>query len=151
MAKNVFLDTCFIIHELEEGQEKRLEEFLKENNVFVTSFNHEELMHVTRDIHSIKKSLKRLLDSDAMKIFSVPVSPGNSEAEKEYVESIDAELLKLVPDPSDAVLIAAALKHNADVLTRDKHHIFKAVLENNLKDSGIQVYNDISTYLSDFK
>lgn len=140
----IFLDTCFIIYELEEGKEKRLEEFCRRDDIFVTSFNIAELEHVSKNIPAIEKPLRRLLKSGAIKIFEVPVMPGEKEKEEIYANNADEKILKIIRDPSDAVLIAAAIKNKADVITRDKHHIFKVALENELSNYDIAVYNDIS-------
>lgn len=144
--RTVLLDTCFIIYELDNGKEKKLENFLKNHEAYITSFNFLELKHVAHKQEHIHKALKRLLDSDTLKVISIDVKPGEREKEVIYANKTDSKILQIIQDPSDAVLIAAAIKSRSDVLTRDKHHIFKAVLENQLKEYKIQVYNDINTY-----
>ncbi|MBW2968399.1 hypothetical protein KY362_08015, partial [Candidatus Woesearchaeota archaeon] len=67
------------------------------------------------------------------------VSPGDREGEKSYVQRFDPEILRLVPDASDAVLLVLALKIRADVLTKDKHHLFTTAAENYLKEYGVRV------------
>jgi len=141
----ILLDTCFIIYELEEGEEKRLEEFCRRDDVFVASFNIAELEHVSKNIPAIEKPLRRLLKSEAIKILEIPVSPGEREAEKKFANDTDEKILRIMQDPSDAVLIAAAIRNKADVITRDKHHIFKTALENELNEYKIAVYKDISS------
>jgi len=141
----ILLDTCFIIYELQEGEEKRFEEFCRRDDVFVTSFNIAELEHVSKNIPAIEKPLRRLLKSGAIKILEISVSPGEQEVEEKFANDADEKILRIIHDPSDAVLIAAAIKNKADVITRDKHHIFKTALENELNQYKIAVYNDVSS------
>jgi len=75
--------------------------------------------------------------------YEVPVSPGSSYNEKEFVSSIDGELLKHIADPSDAVLAAAAVTLKGDILTRDKHHLFTSDLSNYFENVGVRVLNNL--------
>jgi len=136
----ILLDTCFIIHNL--AHHKNFER-LKGQAVAITSFNIEELLHIEHKLdHSIRKLIRRFLKKMDFKILELPIHPGEFESERKFVNSIDSELLEKVGDPSDAVLIAAAIKTNSIVLTKDKHHLFTAELEEFLKKYNLKVYKD---------
>ncbi len=137
----VLVDTCFFIDELQHHHDKELE------NLAMTSFNAEELVHVAHRLpekHHIRKFLKK----SKMLIVDIPVSPGDAKAEKEFVNSIDPDLLELIADPSDAVLIAAALQTSSHVLTKDKHHLFTTTLENYLEGHTIRVFKEYKDFLA---
>jgi uncharacterized Fe-S center protein len=68
------------------------------------------------------------------------VSPGDTVAERSFVRSIEPDLLKHIADPSDAVLIAAAIKTRSVIYTKDKHHLFTTKLENYLNVYNIKVF-----------
>jgi predicted nucleic acid-binding protein len=70
------------------------------------------------------------------------VSPGDREGERKFIQDFDNELFGIIPDPSDAVLLVAALRTKTNVLTRDKHHLFTTKLENYISEAGIKVYNN---------
>ena len=74
-------------------------------------------------------------------IIDIPVHPGNWEDEHRFVSSILPELDLVEHDPSDAVILAAAIKTHADILTRDKHDMFNVRLENFLNKYNINVLN----------
>ena len=142
-AKDLILfDTCFVISILEHH--KHLDK-LKDKKIAITSFNMEELMHVEHKLnHETKKMIRNFLKNQNFCILNIPVHPGNYEEEKSFVNSIDEDLLKKTHDPSDAVLIAAAIKTGSTILTKDKHHIFTSVLEEFLKKYGLKVYKDLN-------
>lgn len=142
-AKNLILfDTCFVINILEHH--KHLNK-LKDKNLGITSFNIEELVHIEHRLKpEDKRMIRKFLKHPCFCIVEIPVHPGNREEERSFVNSIDEELLKKVPDPSDAVLIAAAIKARAIVLTKDKHHLFTVVLEEFLKKYDLKVYKDLN-------
>lgn len=142
-AKNlILLDTCFVINILEHH--KHLDK-LKNERVGMTSFNIEELLYVEHNLkHEDKKMIREFLKHPCFCIIEVPVHPGDFREEIRFVRSIDGELLKKVGDPSDAVLIAVAIKTNSIVLTKDKHHLFTIVLEEFLKKYGLKVYKDLN-------
>jgi hypothetical protein len=130
-------DTCFFISTLEH-QHHLDKPFL------LTSFNAEELVHVSHRLHeNLKHSIRKFLHNppSSFAILDLPIHPGNRDHEREFVASVEPELLKKVPDPSDAVLIAAAIKAHTNVFTRDKHHLYTVVLENFLQRYGIVVAN----------
>ncbi|MBD3209432.1 PIN domain-containing protein [Candidatus Woesearchaeota archaeon] len=140
----VLLDTCFIIDVFHHHKEKEL--LNKKHEFAITSFNAEELEHVIKKVKdkSIKERIRKFFkDNKAIKVLDVPVHPGNTKQEKTYVQTIDPYLAQDVPDPSDAVLIAAAIKTRSKVVTKDKHHLFTAVLEKYLKRWGITILKDL--------
>lgn len=142
-AKNLILfDTCFVISILEHH--KHLDK-LKDKNVSLTSFNVEELLHVEHKLsHEDKTLIRKFLKHPNFSILEIPVHPGNWKEEVDFVSSVDKGLLKEVHDPSDAVLIAAAIKTKSTVLTKDKHHLFTCVLESFLEKYSIKVYKDLN-------
>lgn len=138
------LDTCFIIYEFQRGNQKHLEKFCEENKVGICSFNLEELDHVSKKLPGpISRHLRDFLKDANVSNIPVDVHPGQRDAERSYVESFDPKVLHLVPDASDAVLFVLALKIKADVLTRDKHHIFTAIADNYSDDYGVKVLNKL--------
>ncbi|MCF7901524.1 PIN domain-containing protein [Candidatus Woesearchaeota archaeon] len=137
------LDTCFIINELEKGNEKKLENFCKLNETYITSFNLEELKHVMKYKKEINHQLKRLLEQDTIKILLLPIKPGERKEEINYANKTDQKILQIIHDPSDAVLVAAAIKSNSNILTKDKHHIFTAALENQLEEYKIKIFKEL--------
>ncbi|MBU4501799.1 MAG: PIN domain-containing protein [Nanoarchaeota archaeon] len=146
-AKNlILLDTCFIIHNLSNHKHFEL---LKGKDVAITSFNLEELLYVERKLgHELKKLIRKFLKETNFKILELPIHPGRYKDEREFVKMVDKDLLKKVGDPSDAVLIAAAIKTDSIVLTKDKHHMFTVQLEEFLKKYNLKVYKD-AKFLSD--
>jgi len=138
----ILLDTCFVINILEHH--KHLDK-LKDKSLGMTSFNVEELLHVEHRLKSEdKRMIRNFLKHPKFCIIEVPVHPGNREEEVKFVKSIDENLLKEVHDPSDAVLIAVAIKTRSIVLTKDKHHLFTVVLEDFLEKYSIQVHKDLN-------
>lgn len=133
----VLLDTCFIISLLDHNSKLPL-------NSATTSFNIEELMHVEHKLnHELKKKLRKFLKNESLKIINIDVHPGDWKAEKVFVNSVDSELLKHIPDASDAVLLAAAIRTNSVVLTKDKHHLFTVELENFLNKYDLKVFKEL--------
>lgn len=132
------IDTCFFIHTFEHGNVKSLEKLCSEHSVAMCSFNIEEFLHIHHKLkgdtnHHIRSFLKKGL----LKRVDVPVSPGDHDSERRYVTSFDDKVLIHVPDPSDAVLYVLAQKIGADVLTKDKHHLFTAAAENNTESIAV--------------
>lgn len=144
-AKGLILfDTCFVINILEHH--KHLDK-IKDKNLGMTSFNVEELLHVEHRLkNEDKRMIRHFLKHPNFCIVDIPVHPGNKEEEKKFVGLVDKDLLKNVHDPSDAVLIATAIKTKSIVLTKDKHHLFTCVLENFLKKYSLKVYKDLNSF-----
>jgi predicted nucleic acid-binding protein len=134
----VLLDTCFIFDLLDKEHT-----LIPGHTYAFTSFNVEELLIVGHRLHKMKVRLRRFLKSNTFLIVETPVHIGDYEQEKEFVNSIDSELLKHIADPSDAVLLAVAIKTNSIVLTKDKHHLFTVELENYLRKYDLKVYKEI--------
>jgi rRNA-processing protein FCF1 len=134
----VLLDTCFIFDLLEKNYD-----LLEGFNYAVTSFTAEELVRISHKLSKDKVKLRELVKKHSIAVLDVPVHLGEWESEKEYVKSIDGEILKYVADASDAVLLAAAVKTHSIVLTKDKHHLFTVVLENFLEKYGLKVYKEL--------
>ncbi len=132
------IDTCEIINLFENNREEEL----LDSSVAVCSFNRDELTKITHrhslNIH-LRHTIRKFFREQMIKIIEVPVVPGNREQEKEYVNSIDSKLLILIPDPSDAVLAACAFANRADIITKDRHHLYTAKLENLLNKYKINV------------
>jgi len=142
-AKNLVLfDTCFVINILEHH--KHLDK-LKDRNIGITSFNMEELLHVEHKLsHEDKKLIRAFLKHANFCVVEIPVHPGDYEGERAFVSSVDENLLKRVHDPSDAVLIAVAIKTRSIVLTKDKHHLFTVELKDFLEKYNLKVYKDLN-------
>lgn len=130
----IFLDTCFVFYLLENNISLK-----KEFNYAISSFNVEELIVHHKD----KIGLRRFVKSYPFVVVDVDVHIGDWDSEKKFVNSVDKDLLKYVKDPSDAVLMAVAVKNNSSILTRDKHHLFTVVLENFLKKYKLKVIKEI--------
>jgi predicted nucleic acid-binding protein len=141
---HVLLDTCFFIHTFEHQKEHQLKELLDKFNVAMTSFNAEEFLlkeHVV-DERVREYARKFLKKYPTISLVMIDVHPGDRITEKSYVNGIDPELLADIPDASDAVLIATAIKTNSKVLTKDKHHLFTVLLENYIKKYNLEVYKE---------
>ncbi len=128
------LDTCYIVWLFENHKEKLL---LKTDYV-ITSFNYEELMHIEHR-HKvspfIKEAVRKFEKKYKFNIVDVPISPGNRLEEISYVN--DSEILNHVGDPSDSVLVKFCVEHGYDLVTRDKHDIYKASNGNFFKNIKI--------------
>ena len=138
------VDTCFIYH-IFQDHEKAFVDFCKNHSVGITSFNVDEVLFHSHDVnHHIRNRLRSAIKEGLfLTVIDVPVSPGNPFAEKSFIEQVDAPLVNIVPDPSDAVLAAVAKSVHAHVLTRDKHHLFTSLLENYFQENGLQVLNNL--------
>ncbi|MFH1063908.1 MAG: PIN domain-containing protein [Candidatus Woesearchaeota archaeon] len=139
-----FLDTCFLFYFLKTEKMRRLNEFCSTHSVGMSSFNLAEIEHVHHKMdgtlnHHLRDFLKKKLVSSV----AVDVNPGERDKEIAYVQEFDPKILSLVPDASDAVLFVQALKLRANLLTRDKHHLFTTRAENYLNEYGIEVLNEL--------
>jgi len=132
------LDTCFLIYEFSKGNTKQLEEFCKKEKVAMVSFNLNELEHVLKKKPGpITRHMREFLKENIIKNYAIDVLPGEWEKEKRYVQKYDTDLLRIIPDTSDAIMAVAALKTGATILTRDRHHVFTSITENR----GLKVSN----------
>lgn len=139
----VLLDTCYVIDAFHNHKEHELEQYAQKHEVAITSFNAEELAYVlpkkVKD-KSIKERVRKFFkEQEHIKVLEIPVHPGDRKAEEDYVKGVDPYLAQDVPDPSDAVLVAAAIKTHSAVVTKDKHHLFTVILENYLQRWGLKV------------
>jgi len=139
----IFLDTCFFIDLMKHPD--KMKDLEKHKNIYISSFNMEELMHVEpRMKKMIKVNLRRMLHHPSFAIVDVNVNPYNKDSEIDFVNSVDEDLLEKVRCAPDAVLIAIAIKAKADVVTKDKHHLFNVKLENFIKKYDIKVYKKLN-------
>ena len=139
----VLLDTCFFIHTFEHQKEHQLRELTEKYNVAMTSFNVEEFLYKDKvGDERVREYARKFLKTHPITIVDIDVHPGNLIQERDFVKSADQDLLKEVPDASDAVLIATAIKTSSTVLTKDKHHLFTTKLENYLRKYDIQVHKE---------
>lgn len=141
----ILLDTCFLIYVFDHSKQKALERLCVSQNVALTSFNANELIYnINRINDKTKDHIRHFLKKKLIKLLEISIMPGNRQHEVEFTKLADPSLLTHVADPSDAVLVAAAILANAKViLTRDKHHLFTTELENFLKNYNVQVHNEI--------
>ena len=140
----ILLDTCFFINVFDREQDRKLEEFCRSHTVAMTSFNAAELLFSMHKLHEkTKDHVRHFLKKRLFFILDIPVDPGNRQHEQEFVDAVDPELLKHVSDPSDAVLIAAAISTGATVMTKDKHHLFTTNLENFLRKYSLRVCKEL--------
>lgn len=140
-ARNyILLDTCFLVDAL--GHNERVGKLLKLKNLAITSFNAEEFLHIERRLpHEIRKRARKMLSG--LSIIDIDVHPGEWKKEKSFVNDIEPKLLITIPDASDAVLAAAAIVTTSNILTKDRHHLFTAALENLSKDYNIKVCKEL--------
>ena len=139
------IDTCFLIYLVEHSE--HLEELTGLPNEAMTTFNIQEIVRVEHRLHRKKSTMRKFLKKSDMEIVEIDVNPGDTEGEKKFVLSVDPDILKYCPDPSDAVLLAVAIKTNSSILTRDKHHLFNAALENFASKYNIRVYKELKDVL----
>jgi predicted nucleic acid-binding protein len=143
MRNTVLIDTCFFIHTFEHQREHQLKELIQKFEVAMTSFNAEEFLfkeHVVDE--RVREYARKFLKTNPITIIDIDVHPGNRESEKKFVNNIDPDLLKEIPDASDAVLMAVAIKTDSTILTKDKHHLFTVKLENYIKKYNLEVYKE---------
>lgn len=140
-ARNfVLLDTCFLVDALNHNE--RLEKLLKLKNLAMTSFNAEEFIHIEKRLpHEVRKRARKILSG--LSIIDVDVHPGDWKKEKEFVQEIEPKLLHTIPDRSDCVLAAAAIKTRSNILTKDRHDVYTAALENLAYEYRIKVCKEL--------
>ena len=139
------MDTCMLYYLIEHQHTKALREFCAKHVVGITSFNLEEVLHHAHHVnHNVRERLRHEIKNGLqLHVVVVPVHPGNVDMEKSFVSAYDPKILRLCPDPSDAVLFVQAAKMGANVLTRDKHHLFTTKLENYAQEAQISIYNNL--------
>ncbi|MCB9359448.1 PIN domain-containing protein [Candidatus Woesearchaeota archaeon] len=135
------IDTCAFVHHFEHPEKIAR---LKRPGIGITSFNLAELLYIEHKLpEKVKEGIKRFLKHEDLTVVDIPVFPGDKDGELSYVKDIDPEILNIVPDPSDAVLYATAVKMNSDIVTRDKHHIYTQLAEQFANKHGVEVRNKI--------
>lgn len=139
-----FIDTCFLYYLFSHQQDKEFKVFCELNIVALTSFNIGEVLFHAHDVnHNFREHFRRFLKAGGRLFrYDMIVSPGDREGEKVFIQEFDNNLFEIIPDPSDAVLLVAAIKTKTNVLTRDKHHLFTTKLENYIASAGIKVLNN---------
>ena len=139
----ILIDTCFFIHTFENQKESKLKELIQKFDVGMTSFNVEEFLFKEHCVDErVREYARKLLKSHPITLINIDVHPGDRDKEKIFVNSIDPDLLREVPDASDAVLMSVAIKTDSTVLTKDKHHLFTIKLENYVKKYNIKIYKE---------
>ena len=131
------------MHSFRHDKINQLSEFCRNNKVGMSSFNLDELEHIHHNFpghvnHHIRAFLKDKMICKAQ----LNVTPGDRESEAGYVNGFDDNILKIIPDASDAVLFVQAIRMQADILTKDRHHIFTAAAENYSHLYNINVLNE---------
>jgi len=145
----VLIDTCFFIHTFEHQKDHLLRELAERFDVGMTTFNAEEFLfkeHVVDE--RVREYARKFLKTHPITLITIDVHPGNRESEKRFVNNIDPDLLCEVPDASDAVLMAVAIKTDSTILTKDKHHLFTVKLENYIHKYNLEVYKEYHDVLS---
>ncbi len=141
------IDTCYLIHIFEHHEKiKQFKEQLQEGKYAITSFNIEELMHVEHKLNKkIKEEIRKFLkEKEEIDIITIDVHPGDRASEEEYVRSINPELIHIMhEDISDGVLFATAIQIGADIITRDKHHLYNQIAEKFANEHNIDIRNKI--------
>lgn len=140
----ILIDTCFFISVFEHPE--HIEQFKELKNKAMTSFNVEELIKVDHKLNHMKHAIRKFLEEipeKELKIVDMGVSPGQWKKEKKFVSSVEPGILDHCKDPSDAVLLAVAIKTDSTILTKDKHHLFNASLENFINNYKIKVYKEL--------
>jgi len=138
------IDTCFLIDIFHKNKTKDLINFCINNRVGITSFNFDELLHIHYKFPGhVNHQIRGFLKQKKIYMIEINVEPGQYEQERKFVEAFDSEILKIIHDPSDAVLFVAGLKLRAHILTKDKHHIFRAAAENFSHKYGIEIYKEL--------
>lgn len=142
-ARNyVLLDTCFLANALSNSNE--LVKLKQIKRLAMTSFNAEEFIHIERKLHhEARKAARKFLEENLITIIDINVHPGEWKKEKSFVNDIEPKLLATIEDASDAVLAAVALVTTSNILTKDRHHLFTAALENLSKDYSIKVCKEL--------
>jgi len=137
----ILIDTCFFISVFEHPE--HIKQFSNLKNKAMTSFNVKELIKVDHKLKKIKHTIRKFLENNEFPIINIGVQPGNRQKEEEFINTIEPDLLKYCKDPSDAVLLAVAIKSNSNILTKDKHHIFNAIMENFANNHHINIYKEL--------
>lgn len=138
------IDTCFLIHSFEIGKVHELEALCQQHKVAMSSFNLHELVLKHHKLHgTVSHHIRDFLKKKLIYNIPIDVQPGERDKERDFVQQFDSRILEIVRDPSDAIILVLALKLHANILTRDKHHLFTTGAENYLQEYGIKVLNEL--------
>jgi predicted nucleic acid-binding protein len=138
------VDTCVLINGFKEvsGAAQRIVRAMQAQDdgfLAITDFNLHELER--RGEHQVVRKVKEAIASGKVPLYSIGVAPGDWTGEKAFERLIDPALVRLVEDPSDAVLIAAAEKFRAEgVITQDRHHLYTSKLWGYLEERHIKLF-----------
>lgn len=137
------LDTCFFAWVFEHNKEKDFDKLLGYKTCAMTSFNADEMVHISHQLNDkVREGARRQLrKASNFFLLEVPVHPGDRQRELDFVKSIVPEFNCVEHDPSDGVILAAAVSTGATILTRDKHDLFNVRIENCVNKYGIKVIN----------
>lgn len=135
------IDTCFLAYCFQHNKEKQLLEFCKKNKVGMSTFNLAEFVHMHHKLHSENHQVRKFLKEKILYRVPIDINPGEREKERQYVEEFNTKIMEIVKDASDAVLFVLAIKIRANILTRDKHHVFNAVAENYFNEWNEKILN----------
>lgn len=137
------VDTCFFFWAFQNGKEKDFEKLLDKKIVGMTSFNADEVVLKSHRVNERvrEKARKVLRKTQKFYVLDVPVRPGDWAGELKFVKDHVPEFSCAEHDPSDAIILAAAICTGADVLTRDKHDLFNVKMENCIKKYRVKVLN----------
>ncbi|MCD6523178.1 MAG: hypothetical protein J7K68_05540 [Candidatus Diapherotrites archaeon] len=140
-----FVDTCVVIQGTKYGHGScsTIVKHMFGNNtnpvIALTDFTLAEIG--LRAEHKTKRAVEGAVHSGSIPLYVTGIKPGEWSDEKQYEHFIDSRLSCLVPDPSDAVLVAAAERFNAEgIITRDRHDIYTTRLFNYLEQKGILLF-----------
>ncbi len=142
----ILIDTCFFISVFKHPE--HIKQFSKLKNKAMTSFNIKELITVDHKLKKLKHPIRKFLENNEFPIINIDVHPGNRQKEEEFIKTIEPNLLKYCKDPSDGVLLATAIKTKSNILTKDKHHIFNAIMENFANKHNINIYKELKQAIS---
>jgi predicted nucleic acid-binding protein len=138
------MDTCFLIHAFEIGKAQDLESFCQKHKVGMSSFNLKEIVLKHHRLHgTVSHHIRDFLKKKRVSSLPIDVQPGERDKERAFVQQFDSRILQIVRDPSDAIILVLALKLHANILTRDKHHLFTTGAKNYLNEYGVKVLNEL--------
>jgi predicted nucleic acid-binding protein len=138
------VDTCVLINGFKEvsGAAQRIVRAMQAQSggeLAITDFNLHELER--RGEHQVVRKVKEAIASGKVPLYPIGVAPGDWTGERVFERLIDPALVRLVEDPSDAVLIAAAEKFHAEgVITQDRHHLYTSKLWGYLEERHIKLF-----------
>lgn len=137
------LDTCFFVHVFEKNYVKDLVRLCREHRVGMSEFNLREFLNMHHVLHgTMNHHIRNFLKQKLLFRVPFPIHPGDKEAERRYVCDFDEAILKIVRDPSDAILLVQAIRMRASILTRDKHHLFTTLAEGYSHLYCLQILNE---------